>query len=182
MLSHLHAFYEELRRDGVIFCFSGPTSQSVLEGIGRTLKLKMELEEAGMSTIQRVFSLFVEQMQNIVHYSNELTPPGRKEGCELRHGVVIMGRCDGRFYVICGNKVRAAHSEKMLAQIRHLQGMSKEELHAHYKRVRKQKPDPDSRGAGLGFIEMFRRASEPLQCHVAPVDADTVFFSLKAIG
>lgn len=182
MLTHLHSLYEELKRDGVMFCFSGPTSQSVVEGIGQALKRKMELEETGMTTIQRVFSIFVEQMQNIVNYSIEMTPASPDSGCELRHGVVVVGRCDNKFYVICGNKVRIAQSEKMLASIRRLQQMNKQELKEHYKRMRRQEPDPESKGAGLGFIEIFRRSSEPLQCHVAPIDSDTVFFSIKATG
>jgi hypothetical protein len=182
MLTHLHTFYEELKRDGVMFCFSGPTSQSVVEGIGQALKRKMELEETGMSTMQRVFSIFVEQMQNILNYSVEQTPPETEDGSELRHGVVVVGRCEGKFYVICGNKVRRAQSSWMLENIRLLQQMDRQELKEHYKRVRRQEPEQGSKGAGLGFIEMFRRASEPLECHVAPLDEETVFFSVKAIG
>lgn len=182
MLNHLYEFYEELKREGVILCFSGPTSQSVVEGIGRTLKRKMELEEAATTTIQRVFALFVEQMQNIVHYSSEKTPPGCEDGCELRHGVLVMGRNEGRFYVICGNKVQTEQCERMLVQLRHLQSLSREELKEHYRRMRREETPQDSKGAGLGFIEMFRRASEPLEFHVAPVDAENVFFSIKAVG
>ncbi len=182
MLSHLHTFYAELKQDGVIFCFCGPMSQGVVEGIGQALKRKMELEEAGMSTIQRVFSIFVEQMQNVVNYSVEKTCPESGNGDELRHGVVVVGRSDDKFYVICGNKVHASQSEQLLERNRHLQNMSKQELKAYYKRMRREDPDENSKGAGLGFIEMFRRASEPLECHVAPLDAETVFFSIKAIG
>ncbi len=182
MLHQLYSFYEELKEEGVMFCFCGPTSQSVVEGIGQALKRKMELEEAGMSTIQRVFSIFVEQMQNIVNYSIEQTPPESSDGNELKHGVVVVGRCEGKFYVICGNKVKTDQSEKLLERTRYLQNMNKQELKDYYKQMRRQEPDKDSKGAGLGFIEMFRRASEPLECHVAPIDSETVFFSIKAIG
>ncbi len=182
MLNRLHTFYEELKHEGVMFCFSGPTSQSVVEGVGKALKRKMELEETKMSTIQRVFSIFVEQMQNIVNYSQERTPPESDDGSELRHGVVVVGRHEGRFYVICGNKVKASQSEKMTAHLRRLQTMDKQELKEHYKMMRRQEPALDSKGAGLGFIEMFRRSSEPLEFHVTPIDADTVFFSIKATG
>lgn len=181
-MKHLYSFYEELKREGVIFCFSGPTSQSVVEGIGKVLKRKMELEDAGMTTIQRVFSIFVEQMQNIVNYSIERTPPETENGDELRHGMIIVGRDERGFYIICGNKVHTEQSEKMLARIEHLQTLSKQELKEYYKSMRRMDPDSDSKGAGLGFIEMFRRASEPLECHATPIDAETVFFSVKAIG
>ena len=182
MLSQILTFYEELKKDGVMFCFCGPTSQSVLEGIGQTLKRKMEFDEVGMTTIQRVFSIFVEQMQNILNYSVETTPASVHVHNELRHGVVIVGRSQGKFYVICGNKTRLEQSRKMLERINYLQQLNKNELNELYKRMRREEPDDDSKGAGLGFIEMFRRASEPLEYHVAPIDGDTVFFSIKAIG
>lgn len=189
-MRQLHDLYEELSRDGVVFCFSGPTSQSVVEGIGQVLRRKMEMEQASMTTIQRVFSLFVEQMQNIVNYSIEQTRPAPPAGGspeeggrdDLRHGVVVVGRCRDRFYVICGNKVRASQGEKMLQSVRSLRAMKKQELKEHYKRMRRRDAEGDSKGAGLGLIEMFRRASEPPECHLAAIDDDTVFFSIKAIG
>ncbi len=182
MLNDLHQFYTDLKKEGVMFCFSGPTSQSVVEGIGRTLRMKMELEEAGMATTHRVFSLFVEQMQNIVNYSTEQTPPDNGNGDELRHGIVVVGRNDGKFYVICGNYVSIPQSKKMIERITYLQGLNKQELKDYYKRMRREEPGPESKGAGLGFIEMFRRVSEPLEYHLAPIDTQTVFFTIKAIG
>lgn len=188
MMEHLHEFYEELRREGVIFCFSGPTSQSVVEGIGQALKRKMELDDAGMGAIQRVFSLFVEQMQNIVNYSAEQTPPrspelpGQTEAEPLKHGVIVIGRDKGKFYVICGNKVGRDQSERMLERIKYLKRLDRQALKAHYREARRALPPEDSRGAGLGFIEMFRRASEPIECNVATLDDETAFFSIKAVS
>lgn len=184
MLNHLYAFYEDLKKDGVIFCFSGPASQSVVEGVGHALKRKMELEDASLPTVRRIFSIFVEQMQNIIHYSIERTPPGPSSANEegLSHGVVVVGQQDGDFYVICGNQVHASQSERMIRHIDHLRTLDKQELKAYYKEMRRREPEEDSKGAGLGFIEMFRRSCAPLEYHVAPIDDETVFFSIKARG
>jgi hypothetical protein len=40
---NVHEFYVDLSGKGIIFCFSGPISQDVIEGIGGTLKQKMEI-------------------------------------------------------------------------------------------------------------------------------------------
>ena len=55
MLDDLYRFHRDLQQAGIMFAFSGPVSQRVIEGIGETLKQKMQLEDAGMSTIQRNF-------------------------------------------------------------------------------------------------------------------------------
>jgi hypothetical protein len=36
--------YKDLKKEGVIFCFCGPTTQHIVEGIGETLRQRMELE------------------------------------------------------------------------------------------------------------------------------------------
>lgn len=182
MLDNLYSLYEDLKRDGVIFCFSGPATQSMVEVVGQTLKRKMELEDAGMSTVQRVFSLFVEQMQNVMNYSAEKIPEGADGPGSLRHGVVVVGQESDCFYVLCGNKVTLSQCEKMEERIAYLNSLSKTELKDYYKAMRRENPEEDSKGAGLGFIEMFRRASEPPQYMVTPIDSETVFFSIKAKG
>lgn len=47
-------FHRELAKQGIIFCFRGPVSQHVIEGIGQTLRQKMELDDTGMTTVQKV--------------------------------------------------------------------------------------------------------------------------------
>ncbi|WP_028315289.1 SiaB family protein kinase [Desulfatibacillum aliphaticivorans] len=182
MLNALPELYEEMKSDGVMFCFSGPASQNIVESIGQALRKEMELEQIGMTTIQKVFSIFVEQVQNIVNYSTEHKQPqdGQREG--LKHGVVIVGRLEDKFYIVCGNKTTREQGRKMFKRIKDLQKMDKNELKALYKKMRRTEPAEDSKGAGLGIIEMFRRASEPPVCRLAPIDNESVFFCIKAIG
>ena len=182
MLKHFHRFYDELQQDGVMFCFSGPTSQNLVVSIGQALKRKMELEQVGMNTIQRVFSIFVELTQNIVNHSLEEAETAAVRPDEVKPGIVVVGRHDERFYVICGNKVCSEQGEKMLRSIETLRRMDKQELKEQYRLVRRRPLVKDGKGAGLGLIEMFRRASEPLECHMSPIGTGMVFFTIKAIG
>ena len=182
MLNALPELYEEMKNDGVMFCFSGPASQDIVESIGHALRREMELEQVRMTTIQKVFSIFVEQVQNIVNYSMEEKPSTDGKGKGSKHGVVIVGRMGEKFYIMCGNKTTREQGGKMLERINRLQGMDKDELKALYKEMRRAEPAENSKGAGLGIIEMFRRASEPPVCRLAPIDDDCVFFCIKAIG
>lgn len=180
MMTSLYDFYRKLRQDGIMFCFSGPISQSIVEGIGETLKQKMEIEDAGMSTTQKVFGIFVEQMQNVLNYSSErITDEGMTDG-ELRLGVLVVGQEEGSFYVSCGNKVeidRAAILEERLESVRL---MDKDQLKSLYRERRKIASD-GAKGAGLGFIEMARKASRPIEYNLAPVDAKHAFFSIRVV-
>ncbi|MBU1247101.1 MAG: hypothetical protein KKB70_00270, partial [Proteobacteria bacterium] len=61
MIEDMYKLYQTLKNDGILFCFIGPISQSVVEGIGAALRHKMELADTTITVSQRVFSIFVEQ-------------------------------------------------------------------------------------------------------------------------
>ncbi len=58
--------------------------------------------------------------------------------------------------------------------------MSKEELRALYKEQLRGDPEEGSKGAGLGFMEIARRASKPIEFDFIDFDDKHAFFTLKA--
>ena len=176
----LYDFYNCLKEDGIIFCFSGPTSQSVLEGIGEALKQRIEQEDPSKSVARKVFSVFVEQVQNVINYSAEKISGTREGNGELRHGVVIVGHEKGKFYVLSGNTIERTIEDRLAKNLRALQKMDKVQLKDYFRKQRKKESDLWSKGAGLGLIETARKASEPLEFDIKPVDEKFAFFTIKA--
>jgi hypothetical protein len=180
----LKSLYENLRFDGVLFSFSGPLSQAILEGIGETVRKKMQFESTEMGTIQRVFSILVEQAQNILNYSTETTPDqgdGAKiaEG-KLRSGILVLSIEGCNYCVLCGNYIAAERCETLRRELTMLRDLSPEALKALYRERRKAPPPPDSIGAGLGLIEIARRVTKPLAFDIRPMDGVDAFFAVKA--
>ena len=58
--------------------------------------------------------------------------------------------------------------------------MNRDELKAAYKEQLRNGPDSHSKGAGIGFIEIARRASKPIEFDFMDVDGEFAFFALKA--
>jgi hypothetical protein len=181
----LKSFYENLQSDGVLFSFSGPLSQAILEGIGETVRKKMRLESTKMGTIQRVFSILVEQAQNILNYSAETTPdpadgPKAADG-KLRSGTLVLSIENGNYCVLCGNYIAADKSEALRRELTMLRDLTPDALKTLYRERRKAPSPPDSTGAGLGLIEIARRVTKPLVFDIRPMDDATDFFAVKAI-
>jgi hypothetical protein len=59
--------------------------------------------------------------------------------------------------------------------------MSKEDLKYSYKEQRGKGPEEGSKGAGLGFLEMAKKASQPIEFDFKDVDDHMTFFSLKTV-
>jgi hypothetical protein len=185
MAFDIFSLYRELTKEGIIFCFCGSASQHIVEGIGETLLQRMEMEGTEMGVIGRVFPIFVEQMQNVVSHSADRIATSSRDGNELEElsfGMVIVGKQNGRFYVRCGNFVENRETGMLAKRLKELQHMDKEQLKILYKEERrKAKAEKRSKGAGLGFIDMARKASEPLEFSITPVDEERSFFSMTTV-
>jgi len=180
MLANFHELKTALDQQGIFFCFGGPMSQELMVGIGDTLRNKMKLDEANSSTIVKVFSMFVEQTQNIIHYSAEKTPPDESKA-KLSSGIIGVGYDTGHYYVLCGNMVKKEAVARLSEQLTKLQSMSKDELKRYYKEERRKESRPESKGAGLGFIELARKSVKPIEFDVKQIDNEFYFFSLKTV-
>lgn len=177
----LYDFYNNMKKERVIFCYSGPISHSTIEGIGSTLRLDLKIEEADMNTSQKIFSVFIEQMQNILNYSEEKIVNDKQLEKELRVGVLVIGQVDDKFYVYCGNKIYNKDIDKIKGMIDEISGLSKEELKVLYKKRRKGEPAEGSKGAGLGLIEMARKSGRPIEYSFKKLNDEFSFFSIKVL-
>ncbi len=174
MLTDLYEFKKDLGKRGVFFCLSGPISQNLVAEIGSTLEQKISLEEASKSTVLRVFSTVVENAQNIMRYSDEKDE-------KLSLGIIAVGHESSHYFVLCGNMVENDKVEILRKKLSKLQTMNRNELKEYYRKQRRQGPPEDSRGAGLGFIDMAKKASKPIEFDFKKIDENFSFFSMKTV-
>ncbi|MGE5503367.1 MAG: SiaB family protein kinase [Actinomycetota bacterium] len=179
---HYRDFKRTLDERGVIFSFSGYLSEGILYSLGDALRQKMAIEEADVTTIKKVFSVFVEQAQNIIRYSaHKLQTAESGKAVELSSGMIAIGTQDGRFFIVCANEVKTVDVPKLKGRLDHLRNMGPNEIKAYYKEQLRESPDEDSKGATIGLIEIARRASEPIEFDFDRIDDDTAFFCLKVL-
>jgi hypothetical protein len=178
----LFAFRAVLLQKGIMFAYSGYVTEPVLNGVGEALKQKLAIQETDTKTVRSVFAIFVEQMQNMIRYSAEKVPPEKppEAPLELRYGVLTIGQENGDYVVQAGNLIHRSDVERMRKRLSAIAAMDKEQLKAAYKEQLKAEPDEHSKGAGIGFIEIARRASKPIEFDFMDVDDKYAFFALKA--
>ena len=180
-MNSLYQLKHDQAENGCFFSFCGPVSQDLMVEFGTVLKLKMKLEDADSGTILKVFSIVIEQTQNIIHYSadKQKSPPGVQPPEELSFGVITVGKRDGRYIIAGGNKIRNEEIEKLDNRLGKIQAMDSKELKAFYREQRRLEPKDGSKGAGLGFIEMARKSSAPIEYFFEKIDREFSFFTLQ---
>jgi len=171
----LYNYKQGLQEDGIIFSFSGPMSHEIIEGIGSAIRVKIgEGEEGDKKVALKVFAIFVEQVENVINYSVE-----KDYEASLSFGIVVIGKKDGYFFISGGNKIHTSKVEKLDANLAKLTKMNKDELKIYYKEKRKATKEDDSKGAGIGFIEMARKSTKPIEYSFKEIDETYSFFTIK---
>ena len=142
-------------------------------------KRKLKIQDVDTRTVRNVFAVFVEQMQNIIRYSAERELPDSDLPPELRYGVLTIGHFDGDYVVYAGNMVSRSDIGPMRECLNEISTMGKSQIKIAYKRQLKAEPDINSKGAGLGLIEIARRASKPIEFDFLELDVEYAFFVSK---
>ncbi|WP_028533994.1 biofilm regulation protein kinase SiaB [Paludibacterium yongneupense] len=169
---------EAFNRQGIVLCFNGPFSASLIEEIGLALRKHMASFNASQSAVSDVFSVYIEMTQNIRHYSRQKELTGSDA-----HAVLIVSRREDGAYVVCsGNVVEAADGPALMARLAMLATLDRDQLKLAYKTQLRQPHDPDAAtGAGLGLIDLARKARAPLLGTLKALDETRSFFSLCAV-
>ncbi|CUH77585.1 hypothetical protein TRM7557_01447 [Tritonibacter multivorans] len=176
----LYQLRSYLRDRGILFAYSGYVTETVLSGVGEALRQKLALEATDTKTVRSVFAIFVEQMQNIIRYSAETEHKDAGNARELRYGVLTVAQTGERYAVHAGNVIHRADQPRLETRLAALVAMDRDALKSAYKTQLKAGPEPDSKGASVGLIEIARRASAPLGYGFTAVDEDHVFFAIEA--
>lgn len=171
---------QSLMNRGIILSFTGYVSEGTLYSLGEALKQTMARDETDNNVAKKVFSVFIEQAQNIIRYSADRVDHRGPPVSEIGAGMITVGRDEDRFFVMCGNLIPANDVQHLRERLDLIRGMDKDQLKAYYREKLKEEPEAQSKGASIGLIEIARRASGPIEFDFLDMGAEKSFFCLKA--
>lgn len=178
--SKLYDFKTQLDKEGILFSYEGPITQGLLEEIGDVLQKEIKLKGAAQNIIQRIFSIFIEEVQNILKFSYD-KGESFEEDFSLKSGVIILGHKDTNYYTICGNIIDSKTKDILSDKLAILKSMNKDELCTMYRKRLKEINIETAESAGLGLIDIARKSNGPLDYYFHDMNDDNFFFSLKVI-
>lgn len=171
----LLAIREIFNRQNIMLCFNGPVTAPLIEEIGTALRKHMEGLEEPPSAVSDVFSVYIEMAQNIRRYA-------QAQGFETEAATILISRdASGHYVISASNVVRMQDGELLTERIQQLAHLDKEALKAAFKTQLRQPRSTLSGSAGLGLIDMARKASEPIQHYLQALDNARALFSLRVI-
>jgi len=171
-----------LEKNKIILSFSGFFSQIIIEYLGNALKAYFSITKMSMKTTNDVFSVFIEQTQNIRNYYTKKNEENEEIAKNiLSSGIAIIGKEDDNFYIYSGNLVENCDVKELEEKINEVKNLSKIEAKVYFKnKLFKERPN-NSIGAGLGLIDIVRKSSLPIEYSLIKKDEKFYFYTIKAI-
>lgn len=179
----LYDIWRKYEEPDILFCLNGPISQDLLVEICDTVAHKLRLDNTDTATMIKVHAIIVELSQNIIRYSAERVadPRSKIDGNELGLGIIAVGCHNNRYMVTSGNLIENSKIPPLERLLGKVHAMSPTEIRKFFLARRKRITPNGSRGAGLGIIEVSRKAGEPIVYEFRRVDKKCSFFCIKAV-
>jgi hypothetical protein len=173
----LSSIREEFTREGVMICFNGAFAHSIIEEIGNALRRYLQEQEEKKSAALDVFSVYIEQAQNIRAYL------ARKQfrEAEAANAIIVIARKGEHYVVSSGNIVETEDQADLAGRLEQIRAADAAGLKKMFRERLRSDARSSSGGAGMGLIEVARRCAEPLQYAFHPVNAGHSFFCLTAV-
>lgn len=175
---------ERLNAVNALISFNGPLTEGLIKDLGEAVRHYLEQDSGSRAQVMDVFSVFIEQTQNIRQYAVSRAA----DAAEQRHlssAICVISPDQGHYLVSSGNWVRREDASGLTAHLERLRGLDAEGLKRFYKEVLRAPVGEGATTAGLGLIDMARKSRRPLDysCQESPPGGPEgfVFFSLQAV-
>lgn len=169
----LYKYYADNKDHHIILTFKGALSQEILVEIGSIIKSKLIIDKQ----IKKIFAVFVEMAQNIMHYSDE-KEVDLKSGKETGIGIVLFTHDEDRYLISSGNFVQNDKADKIVNKLEFVNSLDSDGLKKAYNEQIRTPRSSESKGAGLGFIEIARKSSSKIIYSIEKVNEEKSFLVL----
>lgn len=124
---------------------------------------------------EKIFAILTEQMQNIMSYAKD------SSGAYESKGEIILGfdKKRQKYFLRSTNRIKNEDTLALQMKLQKVNSLNEIELKEYYRQLRKSGSDKHHKGAGLGFLEMAKRASELIEYNIEKISTTDSLFILS---
>jgi len=175
------AYNQMLIENNISIIYSGPIWAEGIDGMAEFLQRRLDKDDLTLSVSQSVFSVFIEQVNNMLMYSieREQSNDMDKACSDTARGVFLMGKHDNMYFIQTGNFMKESTVELLKNRIDYLNTLDKQQLRQFFNEQRKiEDNNPESNGGGIGLIEVARRATSKIDYQFIPYGDGVTYFTM----
>lgn len=165
-------YYTKFKDHNIILSFKGALSQELLVEMGSLVKNQVTITKQ----IKSIFAVFVELAQNIMHYSAETE---MINGKAIGVGLLMFTDDGGNYNIYSGNMVKQGSIKQLTDKIDFINSLDLVELKDFYTKSRKLDRNSESKGAGLGLIDIARKSKSKIHYKIEDFTNEMSFFLIN---
>ncbi len=165
--------------DNTIYEFDEKINEQSMISSAKHIEQLLKENNAKPNKIQDIFELLIEVMQNILNYSylNVDLENNKKEA----NGTFILSydTSTDTYTLQSCNLIYEKQREPIVDKLNSIKGLDDKALRKLAREKMRSKEDMHSKGAGLGFIMMERKSSQPIEVEFLEFKDDLLQYKLK---
>lgn len=173
---NINIIQEIVEEDGIVFLtYGGFLSQALIASMTEALENEAEINDLNMGVANNIFTIFIEMSQNMMNYSKS-----KCLDCEemKSQGLIIVGKNSETTYSIHSqNIINTDDKAKIEPLLEELKTMSKDEIKARYRELRRSGRNTHGKGGGIGFYEIAKRC-DAIEFEFKPINPNKYYFHL----
>lgn len=166
--------YNRFVSDKTVYSYLGKLTKEQLDDVLIHLEKALSDSLSSKLAIKKIYNILVESLQNIYGYLQ-----GNAEKEHLLEAFVFVNASGDDYRIATGNYMHKKDIGSIRSRIEIVNTLDRDELKDLYRGVLEIGGESIGGGAGLGFIDMAKRASGLLEPEFIEVDEDHVFFILE---
>ena len=181
MKLNVRQYNKMLQDNNISIIYSGPIWESGIDGMAEMLLPQLENDDSSVSPSKSVFSIFVEQMKNIMMYSadKEHHTDDEDKPLEMAKGTFILGVQGKAYFIQCGSVVTDKNADFLRTRIDYLNTLDKRELRQYHKQQLKvSKGDANNSTEGIGLIEIAIHSASFVDYELEPLGDGLQYFTM----
>lgn len=144
--------------------FHGQFTEDTLLAVANDFKEKLIENDVEKKISRSSFYIFVELAQNILRYSAEIDVTDHPAGPQpIRIGTIAAGCDDERIFIHTDNLIQADKVDFLQHHLDRINGLDADGRKKLFKDILRNEVPEGSKGAGVGFVEIARKASSGVE-------------------
>lgn len=155
--------YKHAPNDGLEYTYRGNVNSDVVENILSLAETNFGDVKEKLLVRKRVYFIMVESLQNITRHQDSINDSSFDQ-----NGLFIIRRGKFGYYITSSNLVKNENCASLKSKIDTINSKDNEELKNYSRQVLANGQYSNKGGAGLGLIEIARKAGSKLKYHFEP--------------
>ncbi len=153
----VYGLFRAIQKDRLNYVYRGIFTEDMTRNILELTENNLLNKDDARALTRKVYHAMVEGLQNITRHQAEI-----EHNMGKSFGLFALKKEDDRYYLITGNIVENSDIESLSAKIEKVNRLDKVQLKEFHREVMKNDELSEKGGAGLGLIDIARRAGSKL--------------------